>query len=217
MNFQVRIRTDAPLTELRYIDEWISSCSQGFAFEHDIPDNHHYHIYLFNLKHNPDWMRRHLGKHLPTKECYAVGTTCGKQRKPVEPKGAWIYGTTKRLLEPIWIKNFTDDETSKFRKDAEDFYGKSMAIVMTEKKPQRIPYQQAVIADAMADWENYKRKQRAEKLNVDLKILTGFVCSAMREHGRGINPHLVRDCVYGILFDDAEYRDRIIRKIDLNL
>lgn len=221
MNVQIRIRTDAQLTEMGYVADWLSECPQGFAFEHSLPDNHHYHIYLFGVKHHPDWMRRHLGKHLPSKEHYAVSTTCGKKKKPVDTTGAYIYGTTSKLLSPVWFRGFSDDEMSQFAENAHKFWrghpDAPIQVVPQEKKPPRVPYQQAVIADAMADWENYKRECRDTQKAVNTNKLAGFVCDAMRRHGRGINPHLVRDCAYAVLYDDEVYSERILRKINLDI
>lgn len=216
-NYQIRIRTDVEWEQLDYIAEWLQIAKAGFAFEHKKPDNHHYHIYLFGLERNDDAMRRHLGKHLPSKECYAVSRQCGKKKKrPIEPQGAYTYGTTQALISQIWFKGFSNDEMEKFHQVAKDFYkGNSPAVEVPQKKEKvvRVPYQQAVVATAAADWINYKKEQEQEEKKVKPADVVQFVCNAMREHGRGINPYLVKDLGYAVLYDDLDFRERILNKL----
>lgn len=86
------------------------------------------------------------------------------------------------------------------------------------KKTKSISFQQKVLTIAGDKWYEYK-KQHPEVVipgvicNDAKNILVGFVCSAMREVSRGINPFLVRDMVYAILYDDLEFREVILRKI----
>lgn len=46
-------------------------------------------------------MRRTLGKYLP-KQNYSISTTAGRQKEVINPKIAWQYGTTEKLLKPVW-------------------------------------------------------------------------------------------------------------------
>lgn len=78
-------------------------------------------------------------------------------------------------------------------------------------KPPKIPFQQAVIASAAADWAKYKRESSA----IDTDQLKKYVCLAMREHGKGINVYLVKEICYAILFDDLDYREMVLNKIVL--
>lgn len=215
VNLQIRIRTDAEWADIDFISDWINETERGFAFEHKKPGNHHYHIYVFGLERNPDAMRRHLGKHLPDKECYAISTTCGKKKKrPVEPQGAYIYGTTSALINPIWFKGFDNDEMEKFHEAAKAFYKTDYRDVEPkQEKVVKVPYQQAVIADAAADWYNYKRLCKEKNEDPNYMEVVDFVCKGMRQHGRGINPYLVRELSYAVLHDDLEYRERILKKI----
>lgn len=226
MNLQIRMRTDDIFADMAYISAWLNETPRGFAFEHDISGNHHYHLYVFGLARNPDAMRRHLGQHLPTKECYAVSKTCGKKRKRlVEPEGAYIYGTTKRLLDPIWVKGFSDDEIMKLALKAQLFYKNrdedEVEVEEGEKPPVkkrevRVPYQQAVIATAAAEWEKYKRKCREEDTKPIPSQVIDFVCMGMREHGRGINPYMVKELGFAVLYDDLEHRERILNNLKYN-
>lgn len=215
-NFQVRIRTDVAWEQLDYISDWLKETARGFCFEHRKPDNHHYHVYLFGLERNGDAMRRHLGKHLPNKECYAVSTMCGKKKKrPVEPQGAYTYGTTKALINPQWFKGFTNDMMENFHQVAVDFHKAEGQSQPVEKKEKivRVPYQQAVVASAAAEWVNYKRKCKELGERPIPNHVVELVCNAMREHGRGINPYMVKELGYAVLYDDLEHRERILNKL----
>lgn len=120
---QIRIRVDEDFSRIDYIAAWLAEAPRGFAFEHSLPNNHHYHIYLFDLQRNPDAMRKHLGKFIDDKECYAVKTTCGGKKKlKITPEGAYQYGSTKSLNTPIWFKGFTLTELEDYHKSAEKYY-----------------------------------------------------------------------------------------------
>lgn len=122
MDFQIRIRTDDDLSDMDYVQEWMELARAGFAFEHDLTGNHHYHIYLFGLDRNADAMRKKLGRYLPSKEHYAVGKTAGKDKKPINDQLAYQYGTTNKLLTPIWYKGYEPDQIEKLAFQAEAFY-----------------------------------------------------------------------------------------------
>lgn len=77
------------------------------------------------------------------------------------------------------------------------------------KREPKVTFQQEVIAYATAEWYKYKRQE--SDFNKDRLI--GFVCDGMRKYGRGINVYLVKDIVYGILYDDLDYRNIILNKI----
>lgn len=121
MDFQIRIRTPEVFGDIEYIKHWLEAAGSGFAFEHDLPDNHHYHIYLFGLDRKPDPMRKYLAKYLPEKTCYAVGITAGKKKEPINPTIAYQYGTTDKLLVPVWTKGF-ENKLEVFAQQAEAFY-----------------------------------------------------------------------------------------------
>jgi len=103
MNFQIRIRTDEQFTDILYIKDWLDAATEGFAFQHALIDNNHYHVYLFGLQRNPDAMRRTLGKYLP-KQNYSISKTAGKDKKELDQSLAYQYGTTQKLIEPCWTK-----------------------------------------------------------------------------------------------------------------
>lgn len=118
MDVQLRIRTDDQFDDIIYIKDWCSAATEGFAFNHSLPGNNHYHVYLFGLDRHPDAMRRTLGKYLP-KQNYAVSKTAGKDKKPIDARIAWQYGTTDKLIEPVWVKT---DKQEQYRLSSEAFY-----------------------------------------------------------------------------------------------
>ena len=83
----------------------------------------------------------------------------------------------------------------------------------TSAKSPRISYQQLIISIAYAEWENYKKQCRQEGTEPDLDPIIEMVCKAMRETSRGINAYLLQDIVNAILFDDIEYRQRILQRL----
>lgn len=127
MNFQIRIRTDAAFNDLEYINHWLDAAREGFAFEHNKPGNHHYHIYLFGLDRKPDPMRKYLFKYLPNKECYSVGITAGKKKEKIIDWLAYQYGTTKLIIDPCWTKGYEAAKLNEFRDSAIAFYEQETA------------------------------------------------------------------------------------------
>lgn len=140
MNFQIRIRTDAAFNDLEYINHWLDATGKGFAFQHSLPGNNHYHIYLFGLDRKPDPMRKYLAKYLPSKECYAVGITAGKKKEPVLDWIAYQYGTTKELLKPVWTKGYPDEKLKEFEEGAQYFY---------EQEQKRMERRNAVVTEVL--------------------------------------------------------------------
>lgn len=132
-SFQIRIRTPLSFNELTYIQHWMDGAEKGFAFEHDLSGNHHFHLYLFGLDRKPDPMRKYLAKYLPTKESYAVGVTAGKKKEPLNEMIAYQYGTTDKLLTPVWIKGF-ENRHDVLRLNAEAFYEQQRRV--RERKQQ---------------------------------------------------------------------------------
>lgn len=86
---------------------------------------------------------------------------------------------------------------------------------LPKEKVIKVPFQQSVIATAAADWSNYKRQCKLDGNTIDIQLLKTYVCNAMREHGRGINQYLVKELAYAVLYDDLDYRDFVLNKIQL--
>lgn len=131
MNFQIRIRTDEVFAKLDYIRQWLDECREGFAFEHDKPGNHHFHIYLFGLDRQPDPMRKHLFKHLKDKTLYSVKTSAGKPgAKSVEitKNHAWVYASAPESNPmEVWYKlNQGEFARDQYRAEAVEYYTKKV-------------------------------------------------------------------------------------------
>lgn len=122
MPLQVRIRTDAPFNDIPFIREWLAETEAGFAFNHNIPGNNHYHIYFFNLNRQADSIRKTLNKYLGDKTRYAVSKTAGKEKLTILDWLAWQYGTTSDLFEPVWVKGFTEAQIQEFKEGATNYY-----------------------------------------------------------------------------------------------
>lgn len=113
----------------------------------------------------------------------------------------------------LWINKSTDKVES-----SGELSGK---VAPAPKKPPKVPYQQQVIALASADWYNYKRdlsgidiKMACGRPNIEARVkLIEFVCKAMRDVSRGINPYLIEDLARAILYDDLDYREYVVKNI----
>lgn len=80
-------------------------------------------------------------------------------------------------------------------------------------KSPKVPFQQAVIAYAAAEWYKYKATCKESGDFVSELEVVEFVCKGMREHGRGINQYLVKELAYAVLYDDLDYRETVMKKI----
>lgn len=122
MDYQIRIRTDVSFHDIIYIQDWLSTAQRGFAFEHNKPGNHHYHIYLFNIQRTDQALRDHLYKYLKDKSKYSVRTTAGKLKEKIMPVIAWQYGTEETLTDPVWMKGYDDEAIAYYKFNAKTYY-----------------------------------------------------------------------------------------------
>jgi len=88
------------------------------------------------------------------------------------------------------------------------------------EKVKRIPYQQDVITGAAAEWKKYKESPGEIPLDeiprsVLLNKLKDIICTEMRRVNKGINPYMVKELAYAVLYDDLDYRDIVLEKITL--
>lgn len=81
--------------------------------------------------------------------------------------------------------------------------------VLVFEKQKKIPYQQDVIAGAAALWAQYRKTNDLP----DRKKVIEFVCDEMRRVNKGINPYLVKELAYAILYDDLDFREVVLDKI----
>ena len=140
MNIQVRVRTNEPIKDI--VGKWYDNAPKAFIFEHDKPDNHHYHVYLFDYESHTalqKW-REYLTRRLGDKSLHMVGTTAGKKKQPITIQYAYNYGCADRLKQkmdkkekidnvselldkPIFIKGFGAEEIfHQLHDEAEKFW-----------------------------------------------------------------------------------------------
>jgi len=123
-NIQIRLRTPRYEDVVEHLGDYIMKADAAMIFHHNKPDNNHYHVYLFEIDVKPDSIRKKLQRAGYEKTCYAVGNTCGKEKKPITTQGAYQYGTTDLMLEPVFHKGLTDVDLGIFRDCATVYYNK---------------------------------------------------------------------------------------------
>jgi len=74
------------------------------------------------------------------------------------------------------------------------------------------PYQQTVIMTATVEWLNYKRTNPTISERDARDFVIKAVCDAMLKLSKGINPHMVRDLSYTVLYSDEDWKDFILKK-----
>lgn len=88
-----------------------------------------------------------------------------------------------------------------------------LETVMVFEKVKKIPYQQDVIAGASAEWKKYKDFCKANGDYIDKKKIIDIVCDEMRRVSKGINPYLVKELAYAVLYDDLDFREVVLERI----
>lgn len=116
-----------------------------------------------------------------------------------------------------YVRNISDALITKALEDWEvkEKETKDPEKLFIIEKVKKMPYQQEVIAIASAEWFKYKKQLEDEGLGRSPSIgrLIEFVCDAMRQVSKGINPYIVKDIAYGIMYDDLDYRHIVLQKI----
>lgn len=121
---------------LEFIVAYLNACVQGFAFEHDKVDNHHYHIYLFGIDVTADGIRKTLARYMPSKETYSVATTAGgSKRLPLDPRIAYQYAKNPESNPTrVWSKGFDAATLERFEFGATAFYEQQENIRKDKQK-----------------------------------------------------------------------------------
>lgn len=124
VNLQIRLRTTSAFETLVFIQSYLLSCVQGFAFLHNKPDNQHYHIYLFGIDTKPDSVRKTVGRYMPDKTTYSVATTAGgSKRLPLDPRIAYQYAKAPDSNPTlVWSRGFDEATLERFELSANAFY-----------------------------------------------------------------------------------------------
>lgn len=87
-------------------------------------------------------------------------------------------------------------------------------VFVTEVKRRPPPYQQLVICSATEQWLLHKKEMREAGEDPEPERVAKYICDAMRQHGKGINPHMVRDLGYAVIYDDDDYKDLVLKKME---
>lgn len=207
-----------------YSWDWVDDYDKFILSEEHLDDNlqplHHYHLYLESHQHI-DTIRDKAKKYLRIPN----GGKRGENNK--------YYSCSKNWRDPSYMCKYNEIMKSRgyTEKELMDFVvsGKKKYLQKVEvspaavslaneqppvKKPPKLPFQQQVIAIASAEWMKYRREGNARTLDIDAKLkLADIVCSAMREVSRGVNPYLVGDIMNAVLYDDLDFRERVLHKI----
>lgn len=209
-----------------YTFEWLSEYSKFILAQEDVDDNlqplQHYHIYIETTKHI-DTVRDKLKKYL----CIpAAGRGVNNKYYALISKWEDIAYIVK-YNNILKSEGYTESELMKYVISGKKKYlekerktelrgeiAPAALEVPKKEKVVKVPYQQQIIALASADWHNYKKTTVIDCLNDSHKReLIKFVCKAMREVSRGINQHLVNDIARAVLFDDIDWRDRMVDRL----
>lgn len=206
-----------------YTFDWLNRYDKFICAREDLDDNLqpllHYHLYIETDAH-PDTVRDMV-----------------KARLRIPPAGRGknnkYYAMFEDWKDPGYVCKYNQIQSSKGYSEAEVLElvkkGKIKYLDKVEKTPAghsvtaekssttpkspRIPYQQQIIAIASAEWYKYKRECKEQGFEPDKYQIIEYVCKAMRDVSRGVNEYLVRDICNAVLFDDLDYRDRVLQRL----
>lgn len=131
MNCQIRLREADTERVKDFLKEYIIIAERVLIFKHSPPKiengltvyvNEHHHIYLFNIQRTDEGIRKYIG-HYYEKTKFSVRKTCGGEKKlKITYEGAYQYGTSEELLDPVYVKGFEDGDIERFKLKAEAYY-----------------------------------------------------------------------------------------------
>lgn len=182
MHIQLRIRDDLPWAELsKYLEVWTQKAASGFAFHHDLPGNSHYHVYLFDIEITKQAIRERLAKRYGDRQ-FSVMTTCGgKKKMQITPILAYQYGTTKDLLEPVWVK-INEMDLAEYKSKAQKYYYFSS----NEYTPATlITREEKVVVKTDKVWEKLLDQKETFK-DKSIKQIKSSICADYLNNGKAI-------------------------------
>lgn len=180
MHIQLRITDDVSWAELsKYLEVWTNKAASGFAFYHDLSGNSHYHVYLFDIEIREQSVRERLAKRYGDRK-FSVRTTCGGAKKhPITPILAYQYGTTKDLLDPVWVK-CNEMDLQDYKSKAQKYY-----YFSTPSPATLITREEKVIIKTDKVWEKLldnKDKYRDKTI----KQIKSTICADYLNNGKAI-------------------------------
>lgn len=143
-HYQLRIHR--PYDDVASSIKQFSELSQtSFTFEHPQDDEVtriHIHQYNFDLSIKYDAISQRIKKlGLKGNSDFSVSGTCGKDKRPLDISGAWIYGSKFGTLAPKHVKNLTPEEVEQLNEYARQFADKNPHKVrlVPEQQPKEKP------------------------------------------------------------------------------
>lgn len=171
------------------------------------------------LKGNEDWSWKHKDhpNGLPNWEDIPIvnGVAMPNNAQQMSNYKYLRYAIKGNKEHVVFSKGISDDLIAAAADDWKIKEDKPDVIIIEHVKKTVPGFQQLVIAEAYEDWFHYKKECKEKDELVDTNELKTIVCRAMRKHGRGINMYMVRDLAWAVLYDDIEYRDHVLRRIQI--
>lgn len=129
----------------------------SFTFEHP-PDDEvkriHIHQYNFDMSIKYDAISSRVKKlGLKGNTDFSVSGTCGKDRRPLDVSGAWVYGSQCGTLMPKAILNITPDQIEQLNEYARRFVKRDPldvpSLVSQQPKEKKLTRHEHIIAVAL--------------------------------------------------------------------
>lgn len=99
--------------------------SKSFGFQHEADEEverTHCHLYFFGLKKHRTTVDQFMRERFKGNSEFSVSQTCGKNKRELDIVGAWIYGTTEKLIEPKFTHGLIEEEILYLQYKAEEFW-----------------------------------------------------------------------------------------------
>jgi len=90
-----------------------NDCEQGFAFEHPYDEKTKKVVHIHGYMFAPVIVRKTLQKHIKALQLslknadYETSITCGKDKRPIDMSGSYMYGSRFDELTPKFLKNIS--------------------------------------------------------------------------------------------------------------
>lgn len=155
-DFQIRIRDENQERVIEAIQFYLTD--RHMIFNHRLPNNNHYHIYIFGLYRNSDAIRERLKRLGYKKEQYAVSVTAGKKKDKIDPEKAYVYASNPDSNPVVVdIKGFSDEELEQFESAKKRYYEKPIVVQPSDSILPEVVFK----VDRV--WERLKNKQDTYK------------------------------------------------------
>lgn len=166
MNIQVRITR--PWEDVSGVYSHISSLSNQMAvFAHDPEqgcNRRHYHMYAFGVKTSEATLRKFLKAQQSIYDTsgnpdWTLKLSCGrgKNTRPIDLSGAWIYGTTKHRIPDAFTlrKNISPEQVERLKVLANSFWegGRVELNGVSIKKPREKDDKYDIVEDIIHQFQ----------------------------------------------------------------